>query len=489
MSDKLSVFVPFSKFDEASGEVWGTLAEEQPDRSGEIMDYARSKPYFEAWSKSQFEASGGKSLGNVREMHGKSAVGKLIQLDYDDVNKRVNIGAQLLDPLTIQKVRSGVLTGWSVGGEYVGKREPEEHPTLGKILRFVASPQEASVVDRPCAPGSVFSMVKADGTTEQVPLVGRPEPKQVWKCGADGCTHELKADALTCEKRDFSDKQRSKMADAGTAMPDGSFPIANKSDLKNAIQAFGRAKNKSAAKAHIKTRAKALGATDLLPDDWSKTVMPAAMQKCLYGIAQLASGIQSIGWVHDSEEYEAAQEGDGSAVPDKINAGISILFDALIAMVEEEAAEWNEEEGGEMAMAAVSASLEKINAKPERLRELLAKRAEQEEHEMKPEELQKVVGESQAALQKVFAEGIEKITKTITDNETASKERFMKLETDVKLIKDNTPEKSEIAKRETAPPKNKDTRDTDPPKGKEPETVLELTKAALRPENAFQIGG
>ncbi len=108
---------------------------------------------------------------------------------------------------------------------------------------------------------------------------------------------------------------------------------------------------------------------------------------------------------------------------------------------------------------------------------------------MKPEELQKVVGESQAALQKVFAEGIEKITKTITDNETASKERFMKLETDVKLIKDNTPEKSEIAKRETAPPKNKDTRDTDPPKGKEPETVLELTKAALRPENAFQIGG
>ena len=61
-------------------------------------------------------------------------------------------------------------------------------------------------------------------------------------------------------KRMFSADQRREMADAGEALPDGSFPIESKSDLKNAIQAHGRASNKAAAKKHIKARAKALGA-------------------------------------------------------------------------------------------------------------------------------------------------------------------------------------------------------------------------------------
>ena len=51
-------------------------------------------------------------------------------------------------------------------------------------------------------------------------------------------------------------------------MPDGSFPIANVKDLKNAIKSVGRSKNPAAAKAHIKKRARALGNTKLLPEDW-----------------------------------------------------------------------------------------------------------------------------------------------------------------------------------------------------------------------------
>lgn len=52
-------------------------------------------------------------------------------------------------------------------------------------------------------------------------------------------------------------------------MKDGSYPIVTIKDLKNAIQAFGRTgKNKEATKAHIKKRARALGKTDLLPDNW-----------------------------------------------------------------------------------------------------------------------------------------------------------------------------------------------------------------------------
>lgn len=64
--------------------------------------------------------------------------------------------------------------------------------------------------------------------------------------------------------------ERKKLAKKGQAMPDGSYPIANLADLKNAIQAFGRAKPeaKAAVKRHIKKRAKALGATDKLPEGW-----------------------------------------------------------------------------------------------------------------------------------------------------------------------------------------------------------------------------
>jgi hypothetical protein len=70
------------------------------------------------------------------------------------------------------------------------------------------------------------------------------------------------------ELKDFSDKTRSQLADEGEAMPDGSFPIENTGDLRRAIQAFGRAKNKDAVKAFIKKRARELDAVDSLPEDW-----------------------------------------------------------------------------------------------------------------------------------------------------------------------------------------------------------------------------
>lgn len=69
-------------------------------------------------------------------------------------------------------------------------------------------------------------------------------------------------------ERAFSQDQRDAMATSGQAMSDGSLPIATKGDLKNAIQAYGRAANKAAAKKHIVKRAKAIGATDVLPEDW-----------------------------------------------------------------------------------------------------------------------------------------------------------------------------------------------------------------------------
>jgi starvation-inducible DNA-binding protein len=71
-------------------------------------------------------------------------------------------------------------------------------------------------------------------------------------------------------KRNYDTQQRRDMADKGEALPDGSFPIADKVDLGNALQSIGRAANRTIALAHIRRRAKALGAEDMLPD-WAMT--------------------------------------------------------------------------------------------------------------------------------------------------------------------------------------------------------------------------
>jgi hypothetical protein len=74
--------------------------------------------------------------------------------------------------------------------------------------------------------------------------------------------------AVMVQAREFSTKTRQNMADKGTAMPDGSYPIANLSDLRNAIQAWGRCPpgKRPALKRHLNKRAKALGAGQELLD-------------------------------------------------------------------------------------------------------------------------------------------------------------------------------------------------------------------------------
>lgn len=69
-------------------------------------------------------------------------------------------------------------------------------------------------------------------------------------------------------KRMYSEERRTELAEGGMALPDGSYPIVDEADLKNAIQAFGRAKDKEAAKRHIMKRARALGKEDLIPEEW-----------------------------------------------------------------------------------------------------------------------------------------------------------------------------------------------------------------------------
>jgi hypothetical protein len=70
--------------------------------------------------------------------------------------------------------------------------------------------------------------------------------------------------------REYNAEQRRKMAEDGRALPDGSYPIADEEDLRNAIHAIGRASDPEKAKAHIKKRARALGKGDLIPEEWAE---------------------------------------------------------------------------------------------------------------------------------------------------------------------------------------------------------------------------
>ena len=68
-----------------------------------------------------------------------------------------------------------------------------------------------------------------------------------------------------------SRRVRERLAREGKALPDGSFPIRNANDLRNAVKAYDKAKSgaKGAVRKHIMVRAKDLRKEDLLPPRWS----------------------------------------------------------------------------------------------------------------------------------------------------------------------------------------------------------------------------
>ena len=68
-------------------------------------------------------------------------------------------------------------------------------------------------------------------------------------------------------------KDRMKLAGEGKALKDGSFPIRDISDLRNAVQAYGRSKpgKRGLVRRHIMKRARQLDRSDLIPENWKAT--------------------------------------------------------------------------------------------------------------------------------------------------------------------------------------------------------------------------
>jgi len=200
------------------------------------------------------------------------------------------------------------------------------------------------------------------------PLSFGADAKPIVPADLEAAIRAFAADVVKLEladvgKREFTDEQRKKMAGEGKAMKDGSFPIENKDDLKNAIKAYGRAKNKAAAKRHIIKRAKALGATDLLPDDWkskskddSKKIAgdpELAKTASLWSLSNLLQLLASIEAAEEDFEFPGYGLGmyGGAALPkelcDRFGALVVELGDIVAEALDVILAAMKEEEANE----------------------------------------------------------------------------------------------------------------------------------------------
>lgn len=234
--DDFRFFLPIAKVDKEARTVSGYASTECLDLDGEVVSRDAIKaalPGYWQWR-------------NIREMHQPSAVGKAQEANIDE--KGLYLTAKIVDDAAWKKVDEGVYNGFSIGGRKLAK--------TGNVITKVDL-VEISVVDRPANPDCRFTVQKAASGE------GEKDAEAILLPAADG-----EEPPAVIEKREFSSEARDRAASTGAAMPDGSFPIENEGDLKNAIRAIGRAKNPKKAKKHIKSRAATLGLSSLIPEEW-----------------------------------------------------------------------------------------------------------------------------------------------------------------------------------------------------------------------------
>jgi len=197
-------------------------------------------------------------------------------------------GAVVLDKPYAQDTIAGIIDGTIRGVSLDGDAAVEDTSARDELMAQIegqeGGPTPEQLVELMNLP-QVFSAMRVAGLTI-VPIPAFEEAyialghefmedlsaEEQAALAACGCATAGEAGLAGFTEDDFKDypaEDRKRMAKAGTALPDGSFPIADVDDLKNAIQSIGRASDPAKAKAHIKKRAAALGHSELVPDDWA----------------------------------------------------------------------------------------------------------------------------------------------------------------------------------------------------------------------------
>ena len=122
----------------------------------------------------------------------------------------------------------------------------------------------------PDGDGDDDSTAEGDTDHDYVLPDGSPGPKALTAAEVRAVIREeLRAFLRPVNADKYKQADRDQMAKSGQAMPDGSYPIADEEDLDNAIHAVGRGgADHDSIRAHIIKRAKALGLSSKIPDNW-----------------------------------------------------------------------------------------------------------------------------------------------------------------------------------------------------------------------------
>lgn len=337
----MKLFVQLTKVDAETRRVWGRATQEVPDRSREIFDYASSKPLFEKWSSAIAEATKAAgqeiSLGNVRAMHGKVAAGKLVEIDFNDAEKAIDICSEIVDDQEWAKVLKGVYTGYSIGGSYVRKWDDATLPTH---KRFTANPSEISLVDLACVPTATFSCIKAAGVTEDVPFA------HYGVLAASLAKSDMTVGELLSLVQEY--------------LPDDEISALNKADTTTG--GFLTRLQQLVADATTETTIEKSADGDQTP----ATTPPAAAEsvpttaegdeavakraahlaavkdtlaKGMWSLSSFADLLQTVAYMAQDAEWEKEWERDGSTVPADLRAWLQMGVELFRQMSEEETAE------------------------------------------------------------------------------------------------------------------------------------------------------
>jgi len=150
----MRIFAPITKVDQDQHMVFGYASTEALDRQGEIIRKEAVEAALPEYMR----------FGNIREMHQPSAVGVAKTAQIDD--RGLYLGVKVVDEAAWAKVREGVYTGFSIGGEVTRRDSVQKHVVTGCTIA------EISLVDRPANPEAIFEMFKADGVPAALAKIG-----------------------------------------------------------------------------------------------------------------------------------------------------------------------------------------------------------------------------------------------------------------------------------------------------------------------------
>jgi len=159
----ISLSVPFTKVNREKRTVSGFATLDNVDQTGDVVTAEASVKAFENFR------------GNIREMHGSLAVGKMVSFKpetfYDPATKEFYNGVYVTAYISKgaqdswEKVLDGTLSGFSIGGK-IKESDNEVNKATGKTVRFIKDYElmELSIVDSPANElCNILSIQKVNG--------------------------------------------------------------------------------------------------------------------------------------------------------------------------------------------------------------------------------------------------------------------------------------------------------------------------------------